>query len=169
MSSNLSIITSIADLELDDYIVILKDDCFQRITVEEYLKLFQGGINVCASIEACNTGIGVFEDDVENPEPHLPTMQDIYVSLSNRAGVKVFTSQEFTNNYYDADGDVWQRIIITSGDLTGVTFNNQPVYIGLVIYANEISQFKYNTKDVDYSYRQNIGFKLYNDKNEEAI
>ena len=169
MSSNLSIITSIADLELDDYIVILKDDCFQRITVEEFLKLFQGGIDVCASIEACNSGIGVFEDDVVNPEPHLPTMQDIYVSLSNRDGTKIFTSQEFLDNYYDADGDTWEKIILTSGDFAGVTFNGQPVYVGLVIYANQITQFKYDTKNVDYSYRQTIGFKLYNDKNEEAI
>ena len=169
MPSNLTIIESIADLQLDDYIVILKDDCFQRITVQEFLKMFQGGIDVCASIEACNEGIGVFEDDEEVPETNLPTMGDIYISLSNRASTKVFTSQEFLNNYYDADGDEWQKIILTSGDFTGVTFNGQPVYVGLVIYANQISQFKYNTKNVDYSYRQTIGFKLYNDKNEEAI
>ena len=59
--------------------------------------------------------------------------------------------------------------LITSGDFTLITFNGEPVYVGLVIYANEISQFKYDTRNVDFSYNQNIGFKLYNDKNEEAV
>ena len=47
--------------------------------------------------------------------------------------------------------------------------NGEPIYVGLVIYANEISEFKYDKRNVDFSYNQNIGFKLYNDKNEESV
>ena len=69
----------------------------------------------------------------------------LFRSVSQSRYAHVFTSQQFLDNYYDADGDTWERIVLTSGDFTGVTFNGEPVYVGLVIYANEISEFKYDT------------------------
>ena len=163
-------IGSIDNLSLDSGILIIQDDCFKYVTVAEFLKLFagSGSGSICDLFQACNEGIG--EWDSYNPEePNLPTMKDIYVSLSNRQETYVFTSQQFLDKYFDADGDTWERIVLTSGDFTGVTFNGEPVYVGLEIYANEISEFKYDTRNVDFSYNQNIGFKLYNDKNEEAV
>ena len=167
--SDIPNIGSIDNLSLDSGILIIQDDCFKYVTVAEFLKLFAGGSgSICDLLQACNEGIG--EWDSYNPEkPNLPTMKDIYVSLSNRQETYVFTSQQFLDTYYDEDGDTWERIVLTSGDFTGVTFNGEPVYVGLVIYANEISKFKYDTRNVDFSYNQNIGFKLYNDKNEEAV
>lgn len=165
--SNIPNIGSIDNLSLDSGVLIIQDDCFKYVTVVEFLKLFAGSGSICELFQACNEGIG--EWDSYNPEkPNLPTMKDIYVSLSNRQETYVFTSQQFLDKYYDADGDTWERIVLTSGDFTGVTFKGEPVYAGLEIYANEISEFKYDTRNVDFSYNQNIGFKLYNDKNEEA-
>ena len=163
---NLPIVT---DITLDSEIVLIENGCFSRIKVSDFLKIYTGGsLNICEAVEACNEGIGTWGDFTE-PETNLPTMEDIYVSLSNRQGTYTFTSQQFLDNYYDADNDVWSKIILTSGDFTGVTCNGQPVYVGLVINANQISEFKYDTKNIDSSYGQLIGFKLYNDKNEEAI
>ena len=174
--SDIPNIGSIDNLSLDSGIVIIQDDCFKYVTVAEFLKLFaesgggsgSGSGSICDLFQACNEGIGEW-DSYDPEEPNLPTMEDIYVSLSNRQETYVFTSQQFLDSYYDEDGDTWERIVLTSGDFTGVTFNGEPVYVGLVIYANEISQFKYDTRNVDFSYNQNIGFKLYNDKNEESV
>jgi hypothetical protein len=134
--SDIPNIGSIDNLSLDSGILIIQDDCFKYVTVAEFLKLFaesgggsgSGSGSICDLFQACNEGIGEW-DSYDPEEPNLPTMEDIYVSLSNRQETYVFTSQQFLDNYYDEDGDTWERIVLTSGDFTGVTFKGEPVYV----------------------------------------
>ena len=77
------------NLSLDNGILIIQDDCFKYVTVAEFLKLLAesgdggGSGSICDLFQACNEGIGEW-DSYDPEEPNLPTMEDIYVSLSNR-------------------------------------------------------------------------------------
>lgn len=154
-------------IDLNDDVLILQDGCVKIIKFEDFIKrITLGGFSVCAAWLNCVSGIGDFIDDI-NPVNEPPTMEDLYISVQNR-GLKVFSSDDFLDKYYDKEGDAFGKIIITGGDINGYTLNGNNVYIGMVITADQLSNLKFESKNQDGSYIQDLFFDAYDINNVKA-
>lgn len=160
--------TPITDyINVDDYVMIIQDGCIKNIRFEDFISgISLGGFSVCQAWLNCIGGIGVFpgEEPIDTP----PTMEDLFISLQNREQNRMFTSDEFLNKYYDAEGDAFGKIIITGGDPTGYSLNGIPVYIGMLIPANELMDLEFDAKNQDASYTQDLFFEAYDINNVKA-
>lgn len=152
----------------EDGILILQDNCIRWISYLDFVETISlGGFKICEAVLNCFDGIGYFEDYTP-PEDTPPVFQDIYVNLANRTQNFVIASDLFLNNYYDAEGDAFGKVIITGGDMSNVTFNNQPIYQGLIINADELVNFQFDAKNVDTGYQQVIEIDVYDENNVKA-
>ncbi|MDR6548546.1 hypothetical protein J2810_004636 [Chryseobacterium rhizosphaerae] len=152
-----------------DGVLIIQDGCIRWVSYEEFIKeISLGGFTICEAIMKCFDGLGIFE---ETPEPTdtPPTFQDVVINLTNRTQNFVITSDLFLANYYDAEGDEFAKIVITGGDLSGVTYNGSPVYQGLVITADQLVHFEYDAKNIDSGYQQMVEIDVYDENNVKAI
>ena len=154
----------------DDYVMIVQDGCIRMVTYEEFIKnISLSGFSICAAVLACWEDIGDFPTDPITPEDTPPTFEDLYISLANRTQNFVIAENLFLQNYYDAEGHEFRKVIIKGGDLSGVTFMGQPVYPGLIIMADELVDFKFNAKDQNPAYQQMIDIEVYDENNVKAI
>jgi len=152
----------------DDYVMILQDGCVKIIRFEDFIKgISLGGFSVCQAWLNCVGGIGIFPGE-EPPINTPPTMEDLYIPLQNREQNRVFTSNEFLDKYYDAEGDPLGKIIITGGDVTGYTLNGSLVSVGMIIDVSELSNLEYDSKNQDASYVQDLYFEAYDINNVKA-
>lgn len=158
-------------IELTDYISIVRDGCYRRILFSDFLKVIVlGGYSACESWLNCVEGIGDPDEGIiEIPIDTPPTMSDLFIQLNNRQQNRFFSSDEFLTKYYDAENNTFKKIIITGGDLSGYYYNEVPIYIGLVIYADELSELKYDAKNTDSSYQQELWFDAYDENNVKAV
>ncbi|WP_294203155.1 hypothetical protein [uncultured Chryseobacterium sp.] len=155
-------------VDSDDGIMIIQDGCIRWITYDEFASTISlGGFSICAAVINCFENMGYFDDYIP-PIDTPPIFTDIYLNLANRTQDYVLISDLFLQHYYDADGDAFSKIIITGGDLSGITYNNQPVYLGLVINADELLNFKYDAKDMDGAYQQVLEIEVYDENNVKA-
>lgn len=155
-------------VNMDDYVMIFQDGCIKNIRFEDFIKIISlGGFSVCQAWLNCIGGIGLFPSEGE-PINTPPTMEDLFISLQNREQNRMFTSDEFLSKYYDAEGDAFGKIIITGGDVTGYTLSNTPVYIGMLIPANELGNLEFDSKNQDASYTQDLFFEAYDVNNVKA-
>jgi hypothetical protein len=153
---------------MDDYVMIIQDGCIKIIKFEDFISgISLGGFSVCQAWLNCVCGIGLFTTD-DTPPDTPPTMQDLYVSLENRQQNRAFTSDEFLDKYYDAEGDEFGKIIITGGDVSGYTLNGNIIHIGMVIPANQLMDLEYDSKNQDASYTQDLFFEAYDINNVKA-
>lgn len=161
--------TPITDyVNLDDYVIIFQDGCIKNIRFEDFISgISLGGFSVCQAWLNCVGGIGVFPGEVPVNEP--PTMEDLFIPLQNRQQNRMFTSDDFLSRYYDAEGDAFGKIIITGGDPTGYSLNGVSVYIGMLIPVNQLTDLKFNAKNQDASYTQDLFFEAYDINNVKAI
>lgn len=155
-------------INMNDYVMIFQDGCIKIILFEDFIKgISLGGFSVCQAWLNCVGGIGLFTND-NIPVDTPPTMQDLYLGLQNKEQNKKFTSDDFLSKYYDAEGDVFGKIIITGGDVSGYTLNGNIIHIGLVIPANELMNLEYDSKAQDASYTQDLFFDAYDVNNVKA-
>lgn len=155
-------------IDLDDYVMIIQDGCIKNIRFEDFISgISLGGFSVCQAFLNCVHGIGDFPDD-DVPVDTPPTMEDLYVSLENRQQNYIFTENDFLSKYYDAENDEFGKIIITGGDVSGYTLNGWPIFVGMVINANELSNLQLDAKDQDASYIQDLFFEAYDINNVKA-
>lgn len=121
----------IQNLEFDDYVVVVQDGCVKLITKEDLINdVSLGGYSICELWLRCVDGIGTWSTDTPTNTP--PTMGDVYASTFNGDQNYVFTSNQFLDQYFDADGDPMGKIIVVGGDVSGYTINDVPIYIGQV-------------------------------------
>lgn len=160
----------VSNVTLNDYVQIVQDGCYKLIPVTEFLKnLTLGGIDVCGAFLNCAEGMGCVGDEEPNVN-QIPVMNDVYVSLANRTMNYNFSTEQFVSQWYDAENDEFKRIVILEGsNLRGVTFNGLPVYIGQIIYDNEIPMLQFDSPDTDASAQQIIYFDAYDNNNVKAI
>lgn len=167
--SDISKAPIITDLGVDDHIIVIVDGCVRRITKADFIKdVYLGGFSICASWLNCVRGIGVFTGEiptVNNP----PIMGNIAVHLEGGTQDYIFPSDAFINQYYDEEGDAFGKIIIVGGDLSGYSINGNPLYIGQVLIASELSQITYDTKNTTSAYLQEWFFETYDENNIQAI
>lgn len=160
----------IEDISMQDYVMVVKDNCIRRITYEDFMRDFLlGGYSICEAIFNCWESMGVFEDNIPDEDDDTPPVfQDVYINLANRTKNHALISDDFHANYYDAEDDKFKQIVITGGDLSGVTFKGQPVFVGLVIKVDEINEIEYDAKDTDSAYQQVIFIEVYDENNIKA-
>lgn len=157
------------EINPDDLVLIYKDSCLLRIKYEDFIKKISlGGFSICESVLNCWQDMGDFED-TPHQQDTPPEFTDLYISLRHGQRNFVLDKTLFLNNYHDAEGDAFNKIVITGGDLSGITFRGQPVYIGLVITADELEHLEYDTKNTDSSYQQVIEIDVYDENNIKAI
>lgn len=161
--------TPITDyINMDDYVMIVQDGCIKNIKLEDFIKqITLGGFSICQAWLNCVCGIGLFTTD-QTPTNQPPQMQDLYISLINREQNRVFTTDDFLDKYYDAEGDAFGKIKITGGDVTGYTLNGNIINIGMIINANELMNLEYDSKNQDASYIQDLFFEAYDVNNVKA-
>ena len=146
------------EINPDDLVLIYKDSCLLRIKYEDFIKKISlGGFSICESVLNCWQDMGDFED-TPHQQDTPPEFTDLYISLRHGQRNFVLDKTLFLNNYHD-----------TGGDLSGITFRGQPVYIGLVITADELEHLEYDTKNTDSSYQQVIEIDVYDENNIKAI
>ncbi|MGK6342831.1 hypothetical protein ACMGDK_11365 [Chryseobacterium sp. DT-3] len=154
-------------INFNDYVMIVQDKCIRMITYEEFIKeIVLGGFSICQAVLNCWESMGDFEDPPVVDHP--PTFEDLYISLANRTQNFVITSDLFLQNYHDQDGDEFAKIIITGGDLSGVTLNDVPIHVGQVVTADDMVNFKFSAKDIDGGYQQTIDIEVYDENNVKA-
>lgn len=155
-------------IEMNDHVMIIQGRCVKIIRYEDFIKnISLGGFSVCGAWLNCVGGIGTFTTDLV-PVDTKPTMQDLYITLQNRESNKAFTSDDFIEKYYDADGDEFGKIIITGGDPNGYTLDGVPIHIGKIINANELAKLKFDSRNQDDSYTQDLFFEAYDINNVKA-
>ncbi|MDY3445535.1 hypothetical protein PG616_11880 [Riemerella anatipestifer] len=158
------------DISSEDFIMIVQDGCIKIISYEDFIKdISLGGFSICKSVLNCWENMGEFDDQSSQPSDTPPKFTDVITNLKNRTQGYVIPTDDFLNNYYDADGDDFSKVIITGGDLSGVKFKQQPVYIGLVISVEELGELSYDAKDIDKAYQQVIDIEVYDENNIKAI
>lgn len=161
----------IDNITTSDYILVVQDDCFKRISIEDFLKdSLLGGFSICEAVYNCWEDMGVFPDDTPKENTDTPpTFRDVQFNLMNRQQNFAVLSDAFYNNYYDAEGDLFKKIVITGGDLTGITYKGQPINIGLVINVENLAELAFSAKDVDSAYQQTVEIEVYDEKNIKAV
>lgn len=88
-----------------------------------------------------------------------PLTNDIIIERANRTDY-TFSSLDFVSNYSDYDGDPLAEIQLL-GDLTGFTFNNNPIITGTWVSIADIANgsLKYTPLDQDAYYEKTINYK----------
>ncbi len=160
----------VTEPKLTDDLLLFRDNCFVLISYEDFIKdQVTGGFNVCEAIQNCFESSNCFDNVTPEPEDNLPQFTNLLLSLNNRRQNRAFTQAEFDANWTDVDGNQLHKIVIVGGDLSGLTFNGQPLYLGQTIYYTDIANLVYNAKDVDSAYQQVIDIELYDENNVKAI
>lgn len=156
-------------INFGDSIMIIQDGCIKIISLEDFIKMFAlGGFSICEAWLNCIDGIGTFSPPEES-EDTPPTMQDLFLNPTNRQNDIVFTSDDFLNKYFDEQGDAFGKIIITGGDVSGFELDGQPIQLGMVILASDLSKITYDSKNQDASFIQDLFFDTYDVNNVKAI
>lgn len=157
----------IHELELDDFVVVVQDGCVKIISKADLIEgISLGGFSICELWLRCVDGIGTWSTDVPVDTP--PTMNDVIASTFNRNSNYVFTSDQFLDQYYDAEGNAFGKIIIAGGDVSGYSISGVPLFIGQVITADQLGLLKYEAKNTDNAYGQEWFFNTYDINNVEA-
>lgn len=88
-----------------------------------------------------------------------PLINDIIIERANRGVPYTFSSSDFVNKYSDYDGDPLAEIQLL-GDLTGFTFNNNPILTGTWISISNIAggSLVYTPLDQDAYYEKTINY-----------
>ena len=87
-----------------------------------------------------------------------PLTNDILIERANRVPY-TFSSLDFVSNYSDYDGDPLAEIQLL-GDLTGFTFNNNPILTGTWISITDLAggSLVYTPLDQDAYYEKTINY-----------
>lgn len=160
--------TTTEHISFEDYVMIIQDGCIKIISYENFIKQISlGGFSIYEAWLNSIEGIGAFSGDY-TPIDTPPTMQDLFVSLSNRQQDKIFTSDDFLSKYYDAEGDSMGKIVVVGGDVNGFTLNGTPIYIGQVITVGELAGLRITARNQDAAYIQDLFFEAYDINNVKA-
>lgn len=152
-----------------DYIMIVQDNCMRIISYKQFIEdSFLGGFSICESVMNCWSSMGDFDSDVDVPEDTPPQFKNLVFNLDNREQNFILPSDAFLQNYYDAEGDKFGKIIIKGGDFSGVTYNGYPIFQGLVIPVDQLDKLEYDAKNQDGAYRQEIEIEVYDENNVKA-
>jgi len=158
--ANITVAPIAEELTMEDYVLVVVDGCVHRISYEDFIKnITLGGFDLCAAVQNCIEGIGVFPDSPE-PEDEPPHMDDILLFLPNRTEDYFFSEEQFEESYTDPEGDELSKIRIVGGELEGFSFEGLPLYVGQEIDKADLSKIEYDAQDTDEAYQQYLLIKV---------
>ena len=157
-------------IDIEDFVMIVQNGCVKIISYEEFIKKISlGGFSIMESWLNGIDGIGLWSDGVI-PIDTPPTMQDITFQLENRTQNHIIPSDDFLNKFNDVDGDLFGKIVVSHGDVSGYTYNGQPLYIGQILNREDLinGTIEYDAKNQDAAYGQEWFFETYDENNVKA-
>lgn len=154
------------NLLTEEWFSVLIKNLFNTSTFQGFFATYitnlftNGNIDICDLIAACDIA----------PADLPPSINgDIVYNRPNRGSNFSLNPIDFTSKYSDPEGDAFESIKITGGNVTGlVKSNSTAVNIGDVIPISEVSQIKYNSPNQNSASTQIVNYVAINVKGQQS-